>query len=142
MVCFSTFALEDEAVVYSEIYRIKTQGVACSGHRTFQVCPRPVHDRHEVIAYDFHTRLRDRGQSGLPRTDEMPIRSGSKLDRIVNRNTFHHRPDEAGRENLISSREHLVRWPCFASLEMMQRGDDPDGPRLLDVVERQLISRR
>src|SRR5208282_4159187 len=141
IVALSTFSPEDEDVVRREIHCIKTQGVACSGQTPFQVRPSPVHHRHEVIAYDFDARLRDRGQSVFPRTYETLVGSGSKLDRIVDGNTFRHRPGEARRKNLISTLEHLVQRPCFSAIKMVQRGDDPRSSRLLDVIERNRIPR-
>ena len=135
------FTPKDEEVVGGKIYRIKTQSVSGRWQTPFQVRPRPIHYRHEVVADDLHTGLRDRGQCVLPRIDEMCMRSGSKFDRIVDRNTFNHGPDEACSENLISSFEHLVQRPRLSSVEMMKRRDDSASPGLLDVIERNRIAR-
>src|SRR5271154_4181584 len=71
----------------------------------------------------------------------MSVRSGSKLDRIMERNVSHHRPVETRGENHIFSLHHLVQGPCLASIEMVQSSNDPSGPRLLDVIERNRIIR-
>src|SRR5271156_1203873 len=71
----------------------------------------------------------------------MCMRSGSKFDRIVDRNAFNYGPDEACSENLISSFKHLVQRPGLSSVEMVQCGDDAAGPGLLDVIERNRIIR-
>src|ERR1700676_697816 len=135
IVSLRSFSLQDAEVVHRKIRCIKTQRITGAGQTPLQVRPCPVHDWHEVIANNSDTCLGNGGQRVFPRAYEMLIGSRPELDRIVNGNAFHHRPDEARRENLIPSPGNRVQWPRLAAVEMVEGGDDSSGTRLLDVIE-------
>ena len=127
---------ENEDVVGDERRHVEAQRQARRRQSISQVRPRPVDDRHEIVADGRNARLGEAGEAVLPGVDITPVGSIAQLDRARDWNQFADVPAQARRFDGAFMRHHVVEAPGAPIGDTMQCADDSFSAGLLGVVQR------
>ena len=136
VVPLGTRTLEEEQIIGREINGIEAQRISRVGQTPHQIRARPINQRHEVVTNDRDTGFGDGGKRIFPGGDVLTVRPGAQLDGGVNRNAFHHRPEQASRFDFSFALEDFVQGPRLATIDVVKRRDDTGSPSLSYLRQR------